>query len=123
MTNAQIIMSNRVFLMQEGIIKAAGTGEMVEVKTEEGMITVEMPEEIYTFDQWKKRGFIVQKGQHAVAKFQIWMPKKAKKKAQKEEDKKQPERQDDEDAKMAAKGFYKKVASFFTIDQVAPIQK
>lgn len=120
MTNAQIIMSNRVFLMQEGIIKAAGTGEMIEVKTEEGMITVEMPEEIYTFDQWKKRGFIVQKGQHAVAKFQIWMPKKAKKK---EEEQKQPERQDDEDAKMAAKGFYKKVASFFTIDQVAPIKK
>lgn len=123
MTNAQIIMSNRVFLMQEGIIKAAGTGEMIEVETEEGMITVEMPEEIHTFDQWKKRGFIVQKGQHAVAKFQIWMPKKAKKKAQKEEDQKQPECQDDEEAKMAAKGFYKKVASFFTADQVAPIKK
>lgn len=120
MTNAQIIMNNRVFLMQEGIIKAAGTGEMVEVETEEGIIEIEMPEEIHTFNEWKRAGFMVQKGQHAVAKFQIWMPKKNKK--AKAEDAEDQER-DDEEAKMAAKGFYKKVAAFFTADQVKPIEK
>lgn len=122
MTNAQIIMNNRVFLMQEGIIKAAGTGEMIEIETEEGIVEVEMPEEIHTFNEWKRAGFMVQKGQHAVAKFQIWMPKKAKKKAEDAEDQ-EGQKRDDEEAKMAAKGFYKKVAAFFTVDQVKPIEK
>lgn len=73
------------------------------------LLLILMPEEIKTFDEWKREGYIVQKGQHAVARFQIWMPKKGKVKKQEQEG---------DDVEMAARGFYKKVAFFFTIDQV-----
>lgn len=118
MTNAQIILTNRVFLMQEGVIKAAGNGVMITVDG----VKMEMPEEIRTFNEWKRMGYAVQKGQHAVAKFQIWMPKKAKTKAAEAEADAEAGR-DAEEAEMLAKGFYKKLAHFFTAEQVKPIEK
>lgn len=111
MTNTEIIMQNRVFLMEQGVLKGIEGTRML-WKDEEGERTVEMPEEIRTYDEWKRLGFIVQKGQHAVAKFQIWMPKKGKKKAEAEEE--------EQGAKVPA-GFYKKLAFFFTADQVKAI--
>lgn len=61
--------------MEDGIIKSAGKAETVDGET------VDVPEEIATFPEWKRRGYMVMKGQHAVAKFQIRKPckKKAKK--------------------------------------------
>lgn len=111
MTNTEIIFNNRLFLMEQGVIKGV-PGTSVTIKDEDGERTVEMPEEIRTFDEWKRLGFIVQKGEHAVAKFQIWMPKKGKKKAEAEEE--------EQGAKVPA-GFYKKLAFFFTADQVKAI--
>lgn len=111
MTNTEIIFNNRLFLMEQGVIKGM-PGTSITVKDEDGERTVEIPEEIRTFDEWKRLGFIVQKGQHAVAKFQIWMPKKGKKKAEAEEE---------EQGAKAPAGFYKKLAFFFTADQVRPI--
>ena len=109
MTNAQIIFQNRVFLMEEGVLK--GTDEIITIADENGEREIQMPEEIKTFDEWKKAGRMVQKGQHAVAKFQIWMPKKNKKK----------EDADEERQEEVVKGFYKKMAFFFTIDQTKEI--
>ena len=111
MTNTEIIFNNRLFLMEQGVIKGV-PGTSVTVKDEDGERIVEMPEEIRTFDEWKRLGFIVQKGEHAVAKFQIWMPKKSKKKAEAEEE--------EQGAKVPA-GFYKKLTFFFTADQVKAI--
>lgn len=109
MTNAQIILSNRVFLMEQEVIKGIpGTSLLWE--DENGKREILMPEEIKTFDAWKKEGFIVQKGQHAVAKFKIWMPKRGKKV--------EAEAKDADDAEMEAKGFYKKLSFFFTREQV-----
>lgn len=118
MTNAEIIFSNRVFLMEQGVIKGI-EGTSITFKDEDGEREVMMPEEIKTFEAWKREGYIVQKGEHAVAKFQIWMPRKNKKAAQAEADKEEAA----EDAEMKAKGFYKKVAFFFTMDQVKPIER
>ena len=112
MTNEQIILSNRIFLMEQEVIKGI-PGTSITVKDDDGVRTVLMPEEIYTFDEWKKRGRIVRKGQHAVAKFQIWMPKKKKAK--------DADADADTGADEAPKGFYKKVTAFFTEEQTKEI--
>ena len=115
MTNAEIIFKNRVFLMEQEVIKGID-GTAIMWKDEEGEREIQIPEEIRTFDDWKRMGYIVKKGQHAVAKFQIWMPKKGKAKKQEQE-----QEQEQEEEKM--KGFYKKVAFFFTAEQVEPIKE
>lgn len=111
MTNQQIILENRIFLMQEGILK--GTDEIITVQNDDGSESqIQMPEEIHTYNAWKRLGYQVQKGEHAVAKFPIWKYKTNKK-------------QDDEagdDEKPQAGRMFKKVAFFFTIDQVKAIE-
>lgn len=114
MTNEEIILQNRVFLMEQEVIKGV-PGTALLWKDEQGEREILMPEEIHTFDEWKKMGFIVQKGQHAIAKFQIWMPRKGKSKAKVEEEEQQEA--------GAPKGFYKKVAFFFTADQVKKLSE
>ena len=112
MTNAEIIFQNRVFLMEQGVIKGI-EGQTIKYKDEDGEREILMPEEIRTFEDWKKHGYMVQKGQHSVARFQIWMPKKKNKKQ---------DDPDDDGEKEETAGFYKKVAFFFTADQVKPIE-
>ena len=110
MTNAEIIFANRVFLMEQEVIKGVpGTNFLW--KDEQGERQILMPEEIRTCKDWNRMGYRVRKGEHAIAKFQIWMPKKGKSKT------------DDEDADEKAKGFYLKMAFFFTIDQVVKEDK
>lgn len=109
MTNAQIIMSNRLFLMEQGVIKGI-PGTSMTIKDENGERTVLIPEEIRTYDDWKREGRQVVKGQKNVARFKIWMPKKAKAVAD-------ADVEADEDA---PKGFYKKLCFFFTIEQTEP---
>ena len=45
-------------------------------RTEEGEIEIEEPEPIYTLQEWRKRGYKVKKGEHALAAIEIWIPKK-----------------------------------------------
>lgn len=112
MTNAQIIFNNRVFLMEQDIIKGI-PGTSVTISDEQGERTVLMPEEIHTFNEWKKMGYQVQKGEHAVAKFPIWKHVSGKKQ----------EQELDEDQEQEAGGRYiKKVAFFFTAAQVKEVQ-
>ena len=108
MTNAEIIMSNRIFLMEQGLLKATDQKMM---HVDENGVRKEcfVPEEIHTFNAWKKMGFIVQKGEHAIAKFPIW---KYSEKTRKDDD-----GEEKKDAKM-----YMKVAFFFTAEQVKPIK-
>ena len=70
MTNAQIIMNESIRLMEEGILK--GSGCFGQIETETGTATIELPEEIHTFQGWKDRGFSVKKGEHSTIKFPIW---------------------------------------------------
>lgn len=112
MTNAEIIFANRVFLMEQEVIKGI-PGTSLLWKDEQGEREIMIPEEIHTFDEWKKLGYMVQKGQHAVARFQIWMP--SKKKTKKAED-------ENEQEAGIPRGFYRKVAFFFTADQVKKLE-
>lgn len=52
MNNLQIIGAQALQLAAEGLIKYG--------------------EDIHTFSEWKRRGFSVKKGEHAVAAFPIW---------------------------------------------------
>jgi hypothetical protein len=70
MTNAQIIMNESIRLMEEGILK--GSGQFAEIETENGTMTIELPEEIHTFQGWKDHGYQVKKGEKSSIKFPIW---------------------------------------------------
>ena len=105
MTNAQIIFIEGQKLAEAGIINYTGrvlkalnpAGEEVEVKE---------TEQIHTYAAWKELGYQVQKGQKAVAKFPVW----------KYTSKKNEETGEEENAHM-----FMKTASFFRLEQVAPI--
>ncbi len=115
MTNAQIILQNSVFLMEQGVLKA--TDEMILFADEEGNVReVNRPEEIHTFQAWKKLGYQVQKGEHAVAKFPVWKFKNNKAKGA--DDREVGENDEPEKAKGRC---FMKVAFFFTKDQVKEI--
>ena len=70
MTNAQIILNESISLMEQGKLK--GSGQYAEIETESGPMTVELPEEIHTFNGWKQLGFSVKKGEKSSIKFPIW---------------------------------------------------
>lgn len=108
MTNVEIIRQKSMELMKEGILGT--TGNMIEVAIidengEEKTMAVPEPEAIHTYATWKKLGYQVNKGEHAIAQFTIW--KHVTKKNEDEE----------EESKM----FMKK-ASWFKASQVAPIE-
>ena len=70
MTNEQIILNNSLSLMEQGILK--GSGHFAQIETEEGTKTIELPEEIHTFQGWKTLGYSVKKGEKSSIKFPIW---------------------------------------------------
>lgn len=71
MTNAQIIFTESVKLMDEGIIK--GTGNLITVQDSEGnKKMIEEPEAIHTYAVWKSLGRQVKKGEKAKADLYIW---------------------------------------------------
>jgi len=70
MTNDMIIWLKRCELMKDGII--GGSGEYAEVEINGEVQTMEIPEEIHTYQMWKSMGFQVRKGEKAIAQFTIW---------------------------------------------------
>lgn len=70
MTNASIIFSAQQRLLEEGKLKP--TGRMLTFETPDGEQEFPEAESIHTFQRWKELGFMVRKGEHAVAAFPIW---------------------------------------------------
>ena len=108
MTNAEIIMDQRINLMKAGVLK--GTGRTFEVTVingdgKEEKKVIEEPEAIHTFSAWKELGYCVKKGEHAKASFTIWKYVDSKKS------------DDETDEEKGGRCFMKK-AHFFTADQV-----
>ena len=114
MTNAMIILLNSVKLMEEGIIKGSG----IKGVTPDGK-EIELPEAIHTYQAWKSLGFQVKKGSKAVAQFPVWKYIGGIKKLE------EKEVRDDVDVDTNEnKGYCRmKTASFFTKDQVEPIEE
>ena len=106
MTNEMIIMNESIRLMEEGVLH--GCGQFVEVENEDGTKkTLELPEEIHTFNGWKSLGYSVKKGEKSRIKFPIW--KHTTKKVEKDGEEEERSR------------MFQKVSAFFTFDQVEPI--
>lgn len=115
MTNAQIIFEQSQRLAENGLINY--TGRVIPARLADGTPTeIRETEDIHTFAEWKKAGYMVKKGQHAVAKFTIWMFTD------------RPRRQDAQDASQenaeqeADPHYYMKMAAFFSASQVQPIE-
>ena len=109
MTNAQIIFERSVTLMNSGIIK--GSGKFLNMIDENGNESIlEIPEPLHTFNEWKKLGYVVRRGQKARAYIQIWKYKEPK---------------EEEEGKVITeeeKRFFMKNAAFFAFDQLEPIR-
>ena len=87
MTNQQIIFTNSIALMKQGILQ--GTGQFIKMEDAEGNEKqFEIPEPIHTFAMWKSMGYKVKKGEHAIAKFPVWKMSKGKKNADDDEEQK-----------------------------------
>ena len=113
MTNEMIIMMESVRLMKEGILK--GSGKFAEAEINGKIEKFEIPEEIHTYEKWKKLGFQVQKGEKSNIKFPVWYFTGKNGKAKEVETIAEPE--------MNRGGrCYKRTASFFTISQVKAIE-
>lgn len=120
MTNSQIIFERSIQLMEAGIIGTTGRMMKVAYEDENGdLVEKEMlePEEIHTFADWKARGYFVNKGERAVARFDIWNYTNKPNKAARE--------------KAAAAGeeiaedphYYLKAACFFKMSQTSAAVK
>lgn len=71
MTNEQIIWQSRLELMEKGII--GKTGRLIPVEDTEGKKSfIAEPEQIHTYMEWKRRGYLVRHGEKAVSKLSIW---------------------------------------------------
>lgn len=70
MNNATIILMESVKLMEEGKLK--GSGEYIEIETEEGKKEIELPEKIHTYVKWKELGYQVKKGAKSEIKIPVW---------------------------------------------------
>jgi hypothetical protein len=130
MTNAQIIYQVEQELAENGVIKY--TGRILKAVNELGEeITIKETEPIHTYKEWQNLGMQVQKGQKAVAKFQIWMWAKGKtKKLTKAEADNINSMVINADGSKAQEGdevegqghYYMKEAAFFSASQVAPAE-
>ena len=108
MTNAAIILDHQLYLMEQGNIGT--TGRMFEAVTvdadgNEARKLLPEPEPIHTFQHWKALGFSVKKGEHAVARIEIW------KHASKTET-------DENGEEIDKSRMFRKVACFFSMSQV-----
>lgn len=131
MNNAQIIFNESMELMNNGIIGTTGRQITIEYEKDGEKVkeTVNEPEPIHTYAEWKKAGFQVQKGQKAIAKFTIWMWTEKKGKMTKEQADNinsimvnadgSPVAKEGDEVKTAGH-YYMKEASFFKASQVAP---
>jgi len=112
MNNATIIFNESLKLMKAGTIGTTGRTITVEV-IENGQPVkkaIQEPEPIHTFQDWKNRGYIVKKGEKAIAAFTIWNFHSHKK-------------DDEEEEKSLMKNgyYYMKKAAFFKYSQVKPL--
>lgn len=105
MTNKEIIFNEEQKLAKQGKIKYTGRTVIMQ-GMDEKPVEFKETEQIHTFAAWNELGYVVCKGQKAVAKFPIW---------------KYVSRKNEETEKENSKMFMK-VAAFFSSSQVEKLQ-
>lgn len=125
MTNAEIIFRESCELMRAGILSGSGIiGTFTDENGEEQKI--ELPEEIHTFAAWKQAGYIVKKGEKAIAAFPVWKYKESRRNRPEQaqtgpaDGEQASEQIDGEQARQAGRMFMK-TAYFFKRAQVERI--
>lgn len=119
MTNAMIIMNESLRLMEDG--KLNGSGQFAEIETADGKQTVELPEEIHTFNGWKALGYQVKKGEKSSIKFPIW--KYTKKMLDTNTGNAELDKMNSQINEQGGKSnMFMKTAAFFTMAQVEKMQ-
>lgn len=119
MDNETIVMHERMKLMEKG--KIGSTGRTIEFTAEDGTVKkIPEPEPLLTYDMWKQYGYVVKRGEHAVAVIEIWMPKKNRSMKKKSEEKSDESSASEDKAVISPEkqDFYKKKAFFFRMCQV-----
>lgn len=117
MTNNDIIFMQSQQLAKDG--KIAYTGRTFTGVREDGTeVEIKETEPIHTFAEWKKAGYMVKRGQHAVAKFSIWMfTDKPSRQTQ------EARAQAGQDTESADPHYYMKQSAFFSLSQVELLQE
>lgn len=104
MTNVAIILMESLKLMDKGILESAGTMQTIDGRQ------VEMPEEIHTYEGWKRMGYQVKRHEKAIAQFPIWKYTSKKVKVENEEEEQESGR------------CFMKLSSFFKMSQVEKVE-
>jgi len=113
MTNADIILTESIRLSESG--KIGTTGRMITIETDSGAVReIPEPEAIHTYDEWKRMGLQVRRGEHAVAAFPIWVLNRKKEKLPAKDVKTGEVVEITEESRR----FVKKTAYFFSFSQV-----
>ena len=101
-TNAQIILTESLRLVEAGVLKTTGR-VLVQELPDGTKVEIPEPEPIHTFNGWKELGYCVKKGEHAKATFPIWKWKGQK---------------DEETGEEVGGSCYQRKAFWFTFEQV-----
>ena len=120
MTNEMIILNESIRLMNEGILKGSGVfGKTIDTNGNE--ISVELPEDIHTFNGWKARGYKVKKGETSKIKFSIW--KHTRKFLKTDTDNAETNKMNQQVNEQGGEThMFMQLAAFFTAEQVEPIK-
>lgn len=105
MANKEIIFKEEQRLAEQGKIKYTGRSVILQGMDGEP-IEFKETEQIHTFAAWKEIGYVVKKGQKAIAKFPIWKYVSCK----------------NEETEETNSKMFLKVAAFFSSSQVENIK-
>ncbi len=108
MTNTMIILQEQIKLAEEGRLKYLETYSTIVINGEEKQI--HDIEAIHTYQRWKQLGYVVKKGEKAIAKFPIWKYSTKKK-----------DTENDVENEQEAGYCFMKMSAFFSQSQVEPI--
>ena len=108
--NSQIFFEKEIDLAMQG--KIPTMERKISVNLNGKSIEINEPTHIYTASQWRNRGYIVRKGEHAVASLFIWHNVNVRPDDNAEAD---------ENGIVRASRMEKKKAWFFSVDQVEPL--
>ena len=109
-TNSQIIFNKEIELAQKGLIPTMERKITVNYNGE----TLEMnePTRIHTASGWRSKGYLVRKGEHAVASLNIW---------HNINERPGDDAEAGEDGTVAASRMERRRSHFFSIEQVEPV--
>ena len=108
--NSQIIFEKEIELAQQG--KIPTMERKISVNFNGETLNINEPTHIYTAAQWRNRGYMIRKGEHAVAALYIWHNVNIRPDDNAEVD---------ENGVVRASRMEKKKSWFFSIDQVEPL--